>query len=67
MGIDVTFVQNNLAYSVKGTLRGLHYQHPNAQAKLIQAIQGEIFDVAVDNVREFGRIGKLKVEDWATE
>ena len=48
MGIDVTFVQDNLAYSVKGTLRGLHYQYPNAQAKLIQVIQGEIFDVAVD-------------------
>jgi len=48
LGIDVTFVQDNLAYSIKGTLRGLHYQHPNGQAKLIQTIQGEIFDVAVD-------------------
>ena len=48
MGINVDFVQDNLAYSVEGTLRGLHYQHPNAQAKLIQVIQGEIFDVAVD-------------------
>jgi dTDP-4-dehydrorhamnose 3,5-epimerase len=48
MGIDVTFVQDNLAHSTKGTLRGLHYQQPNAQAKLVQAIQGEIFDVAVD-------------------
>ena len=48
MGIDATFVQDNLSYSVKGALRGLHFQNPNAQAKMIQAIQGEIFDVAVD-------------------
>jgi len=58
MGIEVDFVQDNLSFSVKGTLRGLHYQQPNAQAKLIHAIQGEIFDVAVD-IREdsptFGR------------
>lgn len=47
-GIDVGFVQDNLSFSVKGTLRGLHYQYPNAQAKLVQVIQGEVFDVAVD-------------------
>jgi len=47
-GIDVTFVQDNLSYSIKGTLRGLHYQQPNAQAKLIQVIKGKIFDVALD-------------------
>lgn len=48
MGIDVRFVQDNLSYSKKSVLRGLHYQHPNAQAKLIQVPHGEIFDVAVD-------------------
>ena len=47
-GIDVEFVQDNLSYSVKGTLRGLHYQHPHSQAKLVQVLSGEIFDVAVD-------------------
>jgi len=47
-GIRTPFVQDNLSYSVKGTLRGLHYQYPHSQAKLIQAIRGEIFDVAVD-------------------
>ena len=47
-GIDTEFVQDNLSFSVKGTLRGLHYQHPNAQAKLVQVLQGEVFDVAVD-------------------
>jgi dTDP-4-dehydrorhamnose 3,5-epimerase len=47
-GIDVVFVQDNMSFSVKETLRGLHYQHPHAQAKLVQVIQGEIFDVALD-------------------
>jgi dTDP-4-dehydrorhamnose 3,5-epimerase len=48
LGIEVPFVQDNVSYSRKGTLRGLHYQHPQAQDKLVQAITGEIFDVAVD-------------------
>ena len=47
-GISVDFVQDNLSYSVSGTLRGLHFQHPSAQAKLVQVMQGEVFDVAVD-------------------
>jgi len=47
-GIDKPFVQDNLSYSVKGTLRGLHYQIHHEQGKLIQVIRGEIFDVAVD-------------------
>jgi dTDP-4-dehydrorhamnose 3,5-epimerase len=48
MGIDVAFVQDNISFSVYCTLRGLHYQHPHGQAKLVQCLQGEIFDVAVD-------------------
>ncbi len=47
-GIDVRFVQDNLSRSRRNTLRGLHFQHPRSQAKLIQAVQGEIFDVCVD-------------------
>lgn len=47
-GIPCTFVQDNLSYSVKNTLRGLHFQIEHPQAKLVQAITGEIFDVAVD-------------------
>ena len=47
-GVKTTFVQDNISLSVKNTLRGLHYQHPNGQAKLVQVLQGEIFDVAVD-------------------
>jgi len=47
-GIDVVFVQDNFSSSVQGTLRGLHYQFPNAQKKLVQVLKGEVFDVAVD-------------------
>jgi len=42
------FVQDNLARSRRGVVRGLHFQNPHAQAKLVTAIEGEIFDVAVD-------------------
>ena len=46
-GIDA-FVQDNLAMSAKGVLRGLHAQEPHAQGKLVQVFQGQVFDVAVD-------------------
>lgn len=48
-GLKVNFVQDNHSKSVRGVLRGLHYQlAPKVQAKLIRVIQGEVFDVAVD-------------------
>jgi dTDP-4-dehydrorhamnose 3,5-epimerase len=47
-GIVAEFVQDNVSYSTKGTLRGLHYQNPNGQGKLVQTVEGEVFDVAVD-------------------
>ncbi len=48
-GIPGVFPQVNVSHSVRGVLRGLHYQHPPAaQAKLVHVIRGEIFDVAVD-------------------
>jgi dTDP-4-dehydrorhamnose 3,5-epimerase len=47
-GLPDLFVQDNLSFSVKNTLRGLHFQVTRPQAKLVQAITGEIFDVAVD-------------------
>jgi dTDP-4-dehydrorhamnose 3,5-epimerase len=48
-GIADPFVQDNHTRSVRGTLRGLHYQlPPRAQGKLIQVVSGEVFDVAVD-------------------
>jgi len=47
-GFDITFVQHNQSKSVKGVLRGLHYQIEHAQTKLVRVIKGEVFDVAVD-------------------
>lgn len=52
------FVQDNLSTSHRGVLRGLHFQHPNGQGKLVTALRGEVFDVAVDLRRgspAFGR------------
>jgi dTDP-4-dehydrorhamnose 3,5-epimerase len=57
-GLDLRFVQDNLSSSRRGTIRGLHFQNPRAQGKLVWAIQGEVFDVAVDLRRgspTFGR------------
>lgn len=47
-GIEQPFVQDNLASSAKGVLRGLHLQHPYGQGKLVQVLSGRVFDVAVD-------------------
>ena len=46
--IAARFVQDNQSRSVKGVLRGLHFQKTHAQGKLVRAIEGEVFDVAVD-------------------
>ena len=47
-GIKEPFVQDNISSSQKGILRGLHFQYPQSQGKLVQVISGEAFDVAVD-------------------
>lgn len=47
-GISAGFVQDNQSSSVKGVLRGLHFQKNRPQAKLVRVISGEVFDVAVD-------------------
>ena len=47
-GIEVSFVQDNLSRSRDGVLRGLHFQNPRPQAKLISVLQGEVYDVVVD-------------------
>lgn len=47
-GLDVHFVQDNHSKSARGVLRGMHYQIQHAQGKLVRAVQGAVFDVAVD-------------------
>jgi dTDP-4-dehydrorhamnose 3,5-epimerase len=47
-GITERFVQDNYSRSVRGTLRGLHYQEPHAQGKLVMALEGAVYDVVLD-------------------
>jgi dTDP-4-dehydrorhamnose 3,5-epimerase len=47
-GIHANFVQSNVSISTRGVLRGLHYQWPNPQGKLVSVLEGEVYDVAVD-------------------
>jgi len=47
-GIAQQFVQDNYSRSVRGTLRGLHFQEPHAQGKLVMAVEGAVYDVVVD-------------------
>lgn len=56
-GIPSDFVQDNVSLSTKGTLRGLHYQEPMAQGKLVSVLVGRVFDVAVDLRRGSPRFG----------
>lgn len=57
-GIDIAVTQSNVSRSARGVLRGLHYQWPNPQGKLVSVLAGEVYDVAVDIRRgspTFGR------------
>ena len=47
-GINAEFIQSNVSRSARGVLRGLHYQWPNPQGKLVSVLEGEVYDVAVD-------------------
>jgi len=61
-GVQGPFVQDNVAFSQKGILRGLHFQHPQAQCKLVQVLSGEVVDVAVDI-----RVGSPTFGRWVGE
>ena len=57
-GIMADFVQDNISSSSQGTLRGLHYQHPKGQGKLVQVLEGSVYEVALDirpNAPTFGQ------------
>ncbi len=58
LGIQANFVQSNVSRSVKGVLRGMHYQWPHPQAKLVSVLEGEAYDVAVDIRRGSPTFGK---------
>ncbi len=57
-GLDAEFVQDNHSRSVRGVLRGLHYQIEHAQCKLVRVTAGEVFDVAVDVRRSSPSFGR---------
>jgi dTDP-4-dehydrorhamnose 3,5-epimerase len=61
-GIPVHFVQDNISFSKKGILRGLHFQYPQSQGKLIQVLSGEVIDVVVDI-----RVGSPTYGQWIGE
>lgn len=67
-GNRLPFVQDNHSKSVKGVLRGLHYQlPPKAQGKLVRVVQGEVFDVAVDIRKDSSTFGKWVGEILSAE
>ena len=57
-GLDLHFVQDNVSSSRRGTIRGMHFQNPKAQAKLVWVMDGEVFDVAVDLRRSSPTFGR---------
>lgn len=65
-GVSVSFVQDNLSRSKKGTLRGLHYQLNKPQAKLVTVLKGAVLDVFVDirrNSPTFGQWSAIELND----
>ena len=57
-GLDLQFVQDNHSRSSRGVLRGMHYQQPNPQGKLVRVTAGAVYDVAVDMRRSSPAFGK---------
>ena len=57
-GLDLTFVQDNHSRSSKGVLRGLHFQNPGPQGKLVRVTAGKVWDVAVDLRRSSPHFGQ---------
>lgn len=58
VGLDLTFVQDNHSRSQKGVLRGMHFQNPSPQGKLVRVVQGAVFDAIVDLRRSSPTFGK---------
>jgi len=66
-GIDASFVQENFSQSVKGTLRGLHYQVTKPQGRLVRVVHGSVFDVSVDLRKSSPSFGKWVGEILSAE
>ncbi len=67
LGRPLDFVQDNHSLSARGVLRGLHYQLPNPQGKLVRVVRGEVFDVAVDLRRRSPTFGRWVGEALSAE
>jgi dTDP-4-dehydrorhamnose 3,5-epimerase len=67
VGRTLRFVQDNHSMSRRGVLRGLHYQRPHAQGKLVRVVRGEVFDVAVDMRRGSPALGRWSGEVLSAE
>ena len=67
LGRTLEFVQDNDSLSTRGVLRGLHYQLPHPQAKLVRVVRGEVFDVAVDLRRGSPTFGRWAGETLSAE
>ena len=57
-GVNLPFVQDNWSHSIRGALRGLHFQEPKGQGKLVHVVAGAVFDVAVDIRKGSATFGK---------
>lgn len=66
-GLRERFVQDNLSRSVKGALRGLHFQHPRGQGKLVRVVAGAVYDVAVDVRRGSPTFGQWVAQELSAE
>jgi dTDP-4-dehydrorhamnose 3,5-epimerase len=66
-GLKARFVQDNISVSRQGILRGMHFQTPNAQGKLVSVLQGSVFDVAVDLRSSSSTFGKWHATELSSE
>lgn len=67
LGIPGPFVQDNYSRSAKGTVRGLHFQQPQAQGKLVQVLAGAVYDVALDVRRGSPTFGRWAAVELSAE
>ncbi|HSC57224.1 MAG TPA: dTDP-4-dehydrorhamnose 3,5-epimerase [Nitrospira sp.] len=66
-GLPERFVQDNFSRSIRGTLRGLHYQQPHAQGKLVMVLEGAVYDVVVDIRKGSPTFGRWQGFDLTSE